>query len=197
MASTGRAARQGLFTQGLAHWSVVGLIVLTLVVLDQREVDGGAAAPRYLLVGWGLLCGLLLSHILHEWGHYLGAACAGAAAPVRARLHPLFFDFDFARNTPRQFLWMSAGGLLGNLSLLLLVLTLSTAPLLGAGLLAAVAGQLVFVLVLELPVSLAVRAGGDPLESLSGHFQQGGPLFLRAGLAGLGTAAAILLLRLP
>ena len=61
--------------------------------------------------------------------------------------------------------------------------------------LAAVAGQFVFVLMLELPVSIAVMAGRDPLQALQQHFGQGGPLFLRAGSGGLATAALVFLLQ--
>ena len=60
--------------------------------------------------------------------------------------------------------------------------------------LAAVAGQLVFVLMLELPVSIGVMAGRDPLRTLEQHFGQGGPLFLRAGIGGLATAVLVFLL---
>jgi hypothetical protein len=69
--------------------------------------------------------------------------------------------------------------------------------ILATGLLAAVAGQLVFVLVLELPVSLGVRAGGDPLQTLASHFGRGLPLFLWAGIAFLVTVALVLLVLQP
>jgi len=37
-------------------------------------------------------------------------------------------------------------------------------------------------------------AGRDPLQALQQHFGQGGPLFLRAGIGGLATAALVFLL---
>ena len=85
--------------------------------------------------------------------------------------------------------------MLANVLLLVLLLqSVSPVTLVAAGLLAAVAGQLVYVLLLELPVNLGILAGRDPLQTLAAHFGQGRPLFLRAGMAGIVTAALVLLL---
>ena len=48
-----------------------------------------------------------------------------------------------------------------------------------------------FVLILELPVSIGVWRGGQPLAVLTAHFGQGGPLFLRAFAFGLATAFVV------
>jgi hypothetical protein len=184
-----------LARQLIAHGVVALLLAFSLWWLIRWESGGGGGWPLYLAVAWSALCGIALSHIVHEWGHFLGGLVSGSALVVKPAVHPLFFDFDYQANTPGQFLALGAGGLLGNVSLLL-VLLLSVPPvtLVATGLLAAVVGQLVFVLVLELPVSLGVRAGGDPLQTLGAHFSQGAPLFLRAAVAGLVTAALVLLL---
>jgi hypothetical protein len=179
-----------------SHGAVALLLVGTLMLAEARAAIDPAGLPGYLAAGLAVLVGLGLSHIIHEWCHFLGAKLAGATVQLKAAPHPLFFDFDFSANTPAQFLCLAAGGLLGN-GLLLAVVALWVAPdtLVMTSLLAAVAGQLVFVLMLELPVPLAVIAGREPLQALTGHFSQGAPLFLKAGVGGIATAAAVLLLR--
>ena len=189
-------AGRRLVRQALAHGAVFALLVFGATVLQDREQAGPGGAALYLAASLAFLTGLAFSHIIHEWGHFLGAVLSGAMLTVRQRISPLFFDFEFPANTHRQFLWMSAGGLAGNL-VLLLFLSLgidSTGQVLNA-MMAAVLGQLVFVVILELPVSLRVLAGQEPLEALTEHFSQGAPLFLRALLAGVATAALVLLLR--
>ena len=185
-----------LTRQVLAHGAVFALLVFGAGFLFGREQAGSTGASLYVAASLAFLIGLALSHILHEWGHYLGAVLSGARLTVRQKISPLFFDFAFPVNTPRQFLWMSIGGLSGNLLLLLLMsLCLDSPGLVLTTMMAAVLGQLVFVVILELPVSLRVVAGQEPLAALTEHFSQGAPLFLRALLAGLATAALVILFR--
>ena len=178
-----------LARQALAHGGVALLLVSLLTYMDARATSGAAL---YLAVGWAFLTGLVLSHIIHEWCHFFGAIAGRATITLKPRVHPLFFDFDFAANARAQFLFLSFGGLFGNVLLLWLVAH-GDGPqsLVMTGLLAAVAGQLVFVLILELPVSIGVLGGADPLAALTEHFGQGGPLFLRAAIGGAATAALV------
>jgi hypothetical protein len=181
--------------QALAHGSVVLLLACTLALVNfwSQQVDSGIL--RFVTAAWAVLCGLGLSHIIHEWCHYAGAVIAGATVTVKARVHPLFFDFEFPENTRQQFLCLSLGGLVGNFLLLALVVFYPAANSIAlTGLLAAILGQLVFVLMLELPVSLEVMRGKDPLEALTEHFGQGGPLFLRAAGGGIATGVLVFLL---
>lgn len=183
---------RSLQLQALVHGSVFLLLIGTLWLLATWMEPGQAGILRYLTAAWAFLGGMVLSHLIHEWGHFAGAVLAGANLTIKPAAHPLFFDFDYDHNRPRQFLQMSIGGLLGNILLLLTVLLLITSPsLLTTSLLAAVIGQLVYVLILELPVSFGVMAGGAPLVVLTTHFSQGGPLFIRATLAALAAAAAV------
>jgi len=181
-----------LAIQALAHGTVALLLVFLVADVNARATGGAAL---YLGAAWAFLTGLGLSHIIHEWCHFLGALGAGATLTLKSRPHPLFFDFDYNLNTPGQFLSMSLAGLSGNVMLLCAIVFLAQPPtLVTTSLLAAVAGQLVFVVLLELPVSLGVLAGLDPLQSLTKHFGQGGPLFLRAGVGGVATATLVFLL---
>jgi hypothetical protein len=181
-----------LARQALAHGGIALLLLAALVAADSLATTGAAL---YLAVAWAFLTGLGLSHIVHEWCHFLGAVSARSALTLKPRVHPLFFDFEFAKNTPRQFLCLGIGGLLGNVLLLSIALVFAgpQSPVM-TSFLAAVAGQFVFVLMLELPVSLGVIAGRDPLRAMEQHFGQGGPLFLRAAIGGVATAALVFLL---
>jgi hypothetical protein len=183
--------------QGLAHGALALLLVCSLLYLHDAEMAGMAGPAIYLAAAWAFLCGLALSHITHEWGHFLGARTFRSRLTIKPRVHPLFFDFDYLANRPPQFLALSLGGLLGNLALMLVLLVTGDHSLVLTSLLAAVIGQFVYVLVLELPVSLGVMAGRDPLEVLGTHFAQGRPLFLRATLAGITTAVLVFLLCRP
>ncbi|MBP6683702.1 MAG: hypothetical protein KA159_10340 [Halioglobus sp.] len=192
MTPSSRHSPASLGRQALAHGGFALLLVALLLAAHSWTGTGPAA---YLLVAWAFLTGLALSHIVHEWCHFLGATAARSALTLKPCIHPLFFDYDFAKNTQAQFLCLSIGGLLGNVLLLSLALLFAgSQSAVMTAFLAAVAGQLVFVLILELPVSIGVMAGRDPLRTLEQHFSQGGPLFLRAGIGGLATAALVFLL---
>ena len=186
---------RNLVQQALAHGGVILVLVVTLTAVNSWEQQVNSALAHFVTVTWAVLCGLLLSHIVHEWCHYAGAALARASVTIKPKVHPLFFDFEFPDNTRMQFLCLSLGGLAGNFLLLTLVVFYPAEHSLAlAALLAAILGQLVFVLMLELPVSVEVMMGKDPLEALTTHFSQGGPLFLRAAIGGVGTAILTFLL---
>lgn len=184
-----------LLPQALAHGGVLLLLLSILFWLQGQEATGLAGPVKYLAAAWAFLSGMALSHIIHEWGHFAGALFTGSRFTVKPKIFPLFFDFDYVSNSSRQFLCMSLGGLAGNV-LLLIILALWIVPqtLVLTSVLAAVLGQLVYVLILELPISLGILAGREPLATLTDHFNQGGPLFLRATIAGVGAAVLVFLL---
>lgn len=182
-----------LILQALAHGSALFVLVALLVWLEASVNAGAAPWKLFAAAAAAFVSGLGLSHIVHEWGHYLGAVGAGAAVDIKARIAPLFFDFDFSKNSSAQFLAMSLCGLAGNMLLLAVALWWAAPPgPVVSSLLAAVMGQFVFVLILELPVSVGVLRGGGPWEVLGSHFGQGAPLFLGALVAGAGVAALVL-----
>lgn len=184
-----------LLQQALAHGTVALVLVCLLTMVNLWELSSNTRYASYIAAIWAFLCGLGFSHIIHEWCHYAGARLAKSAITLKPKIHPLFFDFVFEKNTPRQFLYLSLGGLVGNYLLLALLLYSPVEDSIAmTSLLAAVLGQLVFVLLLELPISVEVMRGKDPLAALTAHFEQGGSLFLRAGLGGIGAAALVFLL---
>ena len=195
MESTTSNTDTALMRQALAHGGVVLALVASLVAAHSWSQTTGNDFRYYATAAWAFLCGLIFSHIIHEWCHYAGALIAKSTLVLKPRIHPIFFEFDLETNTSRQFLCLSLAGLLGNF-LLLAALISSAVPgsIVSVSLLAAVCGQLVFVVMVELPVSIEVITGKNPLSVLTTHFGQGGPLFLRAVLGGMATAALVFLL---
>ena len=195
MASTTTNPDKALVRQALTHGSVVLALAVSLIAANSWVHAMNNDIGRYTIGAWAFLCGLAFSHIIHEWCHYAGARLAKSTLALKPRVHPLFFDFDLEANTSRQFLCLSLGGLIGNLLLLAAIISYAApGSIVSTSLLAAVLGQFVFVLMLELPVSVEVITGKDPLAALTAHFGQGGPLFLRAAIGGVGTAVMVFLL---
>jgi len=150
------------------------------------------SSPFFIVIPLSIATGIVLSHVIHEWGHFLGAVISRSTYSLKKKISPLFFDFDYVKNNPRQYLCMSVGGPLGNV--LLISITLLWVPTQSTSeqwLLATMMGQLAYVLVLEGPVSLGILAGKNPLEVLGQHFGQGSPLFQRSFLAGIITALLV------
>ena len=195
MESTASNADTALMRHALAHGAIVVALVASLLAMDSWHRTASKDLAHYAIAVWAFLCGLAFSHIIHEWCHYAGARITKSSLVLKPGIHPIFFEFDLETNTSRQFLCLSLAGLMGNF-LLLAALISCAAPgsIVFLSLLAAVCGQLVFVLIVELPVSIEVITGKNPLSVLTKHFGQGGPLFLRATLVGAGTAALVFLL---
>lgn len=170
----------------ISHSTVAVLVTLIWHLVDAWTTQAPSSFAGLMAIAVSIGAGIALSHILHEWGHFLGAFGSGARYRLKSNISPLFFDFDYAKNTPRHYLCMSVGGPLGNvfaigMALLLLPMT----SLAQHWLLATLLGQFVYVLVLEGPVSIGIMRGGNPMDVLSQHFGQGKPLFQRSLLIGV------------
>jgi hypothetical protein len=78
-------------------------------LLAARSAGTGVGAD---FSGW--IVGAMLffcAHIVHEWGHYLGAVLTGSRVGIHKRLtSPFFFRFEAEGNTLKQFIAMSLGG---------------------------------------------------------------------------------------
>jgi hypothetical protein len=184
-----------LLRQAAVHLGIFLLAGYGLVFLDRWSANRDHDLLFYLAALAAVAGALVITHIAHEWGHFLGARVSASRYTVKAAPAALFFDFDYLENRPRQWLWMSAGGPLGNMALILaLFLALPLNTLVQQLVLATATGQFVFVLVLELPVSRGIQAGGAPLDVLTTHFGQGLALFQRALLCGLAAGIVMMLL---
>ena len=71
-------------------------------------------APVFLSITTGLMT-VVMGYLAHEWGHLLGALAGGSVVHLPPTPAAVFlFRFDTARNSSRQFLWMSAGGFISS-----------------------------------------------------------------------------------
>ena len=133
----------------------VGLLVLSLFgAADAWYSTTGLALAG--VVAWldGVVAGLVLGVLSHEWGHFAGARLSGGIAPTTAitRFFPLFV-FDLEHSEPRAFRGMGVGGNLGHW--LTVVLLAYAVPLDAPGrvaLVSAALGFAVFASVTEFPV---------------------------------------------
>ena len=126
------------------------------------------ALAQFVVVFIGLVAGAALAALGHEWGHFVGARLGGGHSPTKpVKGFPQVFDFDYAGNSAKSFLWMSIGGSAGNWGM---AVFLSLALPLGSyGPDALVAGAVafsVFTAFVEFPVIQNARAGMGGLEAL-------------------------------
>lgn len=149
------------------HLLVAMLVLSMWAAADTWQAVTGFALAGLLSVLTAFLAGFVLGTLVHEWGHFLGARLAGASYTIPGKPGLFLFNFDFARNSPAQFLAMSYGGQLGGaLAVVLLWLTVPTDNAGRALLVAAAGGAAVFAAAIEWPVIRAVRAGGEPATEL-------------------------------
>lgn len=138
-----------------------------------------AADAWYLLTGLefasslaiidGVLVGLALAALGHEWGHYAGARVRDSKARlVRTdALSLLRFRYDMEANDSRQFNAMSIGGNLAHWSVVLLLFL--ALPMDSPGRIALIAGAFgfaIFATVTEAPVIARSLQGMSPGEAL-------------------------------
>ena len=93
-----------LILQILTHGAAAAGSLWILDLLLRWEQAGPGALALALACLGAVLFGVLLSHLFHEWGHYLGALLGGAPITLKPRPAPLFFDVDYERVTSREFL---------------------------------------------------------------------------------------------
>jgi len=126
------------------------------------------ALASLLSVVDGLLVGVVTGALVHEWGHFIGARLGGGHAPLKPLTKfPPLYDFDYANNDGRAFLWMSYGGNFAHAALVLAYLALVPTRSMGtAALVAGAFGFAVFSSLVEIPVIQQARRGVPGLEAL-------------------------------
>lgn len=124
---------------------------------------------KVLSVVDGLLVGAAIGALVHEWGHFIGARLGGGHAPLKPfkQILPLY-DFDYARNDQRSFVWMSIGGNVAHALVVVVLLVLVPTDTMGpAALVAGAFGFAVFSSLVEFPVIRSAQRGVPPLEALA------------------------------
>lgn len=175
-----------------AHY-VVGVAVLALwAAADSWYLLTGLSIANVLSVAAAVLAGAVVSTLIHEWCHFFGAIFSGASYNIPAKLGLFVFDYDFEKNSVKQFLSMSIGGQIGGLlAVLLLYFSL---PMDNSGrvmLICAAIGSAVFAGLIEWPVIMRARVSGQPQQEL-GKIDKAG--LFRSLRWGLGVAIVLWLL---
>ena len=178
------------------HASRYGMAVVAALTLF------GAAHTWATSSGWpiafasglaaALIAGMVLSSIFHEWGHYTGAALAGSN--IRILEEPannyFFLGFNPRKNSKRQALWLTWGGIGGSwLLVLLIALLIPLNNWMSAVLLATAVGRAVNASVFEVPIAMQTRSGKDFKEALNARLASPGVVQAPGLAVGLGLLA--------
>ncbi len=173
----GVAAVASLTLYGAAHtWATSSGLSIALAT-------GVAAA---------FIAGMVLSSIFHEWGHYAGAALSGSTIKIADAPSDYYFFLGFnpKKNSPRQALWMTWGGLTGSWLLVIGVLTL--VPLnswMSAVLLATAVGRAVNASYFEMPIAWRTQQGDDFKQALNDRLESPGTIKTPGLIVGMGMMA--------
>jgi hypothetical protein len=150
--------------------AVVSVLLSIFAAAESWATVSRLGFATLLSVVDGLLVGAATTAVAHEWGHFVGARLGGGHAPLKplTKFLPLY-DFDYANNDGRAFLWMSYGGNLAHAALVLVYLAfVHTAGREGtAALVAGAFGFAVFSSLVEIPVIQQARRGVPGLEALA------------------------------
>ncbi len=151
-----------------AHALVLLAALSLFAAADSWTVVTGLGMATLLGIATGALAGVVVANLVHEWFHYFGARCVGAAFEVPSRLGLFLYDWDFAANSRRQFLTMSVAGSIGGFVAIILIWNAVPTDNWGrAALLSGVIASVVFAALIEWPVIRRVREGADPFVELA------------------------------
>lgn len=161
----------------------IGLALAALTIwgaADTWAIASGLWLAKIVAVGNGILVGVLIGFLFHEWGHFAGAYWSGAKALrlTYGKVDELRYDFDLTANTQRQFQWMGFGGNIAHWSLFALALIL--VPLdtpSRSAFVAATLGFALFASLTEWPIIARVSSGAVEPSAAFSHLDRA--LFLR------------------
>ena len=126
------------------------------------------AIANFLSVATAIVAGVVVSTVIHEWSHYLGAKLSGSIYQIPMPPGLFVFNYDFGKNSERQFNIMSWAGQAGSIAAIILLVILI--PLDNPGrvmLVAAAIGNAIFGGIIEWPVLIRVRNSHNPVQELS------------------------------
>lgn len=176
------------------HALIVVAALSLFAAADSWNTVTGLGIAGLLCIVTAVLAGVAVPTLVHEWFHYLGARVSGGAFDIPARQGLFVFNWDYSRNSVRQFFIMSVAGSVG--SILAVILLWSAVPADSGGravLHGAAVASLLYSALIEWPVLTRVRRGGEPLAELS---KIDPPLLTRsfyiAGVTGIATALVAL-----
>ena len=152
----------------LAHALVLLLSLSMFGAADAWSAVTGLGIAGALAIVTGAIAGVVVSNLVHEWFHLLGAKVTNASYTIPDKLGLFLYDWDFSQNNTRQFLVMSFAGTVGGIVAMLLLFNAIPADTWGrAALLAGAVASFVFGSFIEWPVILRTRRTGKPMEELA------------------------------
>lgn len=152
--------------------SVQGLVLLVSLCLfaaaDSWTAVTGLAFASALGVITGLIAGVVMTSVVHEAFHLLGAQVSGGAYKIPPNVGIFLYDWQFERNSVDQFFVMSIAGSVGGAVAVLLLWNSVPADTLGrATLRGAAVAAFVYAAIIEWPVLQRTRRSREPLAELS------------------------------
>ncbi|MDP6374452.1 MAG: hypothetical protein QF921_08150 [Pseudomonadales bacterium] len=158
-----------------------------------------SAASGWLLaagvsIAAAVLAGIVVSSIVHEWGHFSGAYLSGSHYTVAEKPVNLYFmfDFDMQSNSVRQALWMSWGGVVGSWTPMVVLFALVPMDsLASAALVATLAGRAFNASYFEIPVILNTRRTREFRKELMSRLESPGIVQIPGLFVGLLVLAAL------
>jgi len=174
------------------HATVFGIAAVASLTLFGAAHTWASTSGWSLAVATGIaaafIAGMVLSSIFHEWGHYAGAALSGSTIKIADQPSDYYFFLGFnpKKNSKRQALWMTWGGLSG--SWLLVVGVLALVPMnswMSAVLLATVVGRAVNASYFEMPIAWRTQQGHDFKQALNDRLQSPGTVNTPGLIVGL------------
>lgn len=150
------------------HGLVFLLAIFSFAAADTWSMHSGLLIAELLCVVTAVVAGIVITTLVHEWFHYLGARFAKAVIRIPKRQGLFVYRWDFDSNSTDQFLIMSiAGSVGGALAVILLWSVVPADTLARAVLLSAAVASFIYSALIEWPVIKRVRLSGDALAELS------------------------------
>lgn len=152
--------------------SVQGLVLLVSVCLfaaaDSWTAITGLGFASVLGVITGLIAGVVMTSVIHEGFHLLGARVSGGAYKIPPKVGIFLYDWQFERNSVEQFFVMSIAGSVGGAISVYLLWNAVPADTLGrATLRGAAVAAFVYAAIIEWPVLRRTWRSREPFEELS------------------------------
>ncbi|MEP5763026.1 MAG: hypothetical protein ABJ308_00460 [Halieaceae bacterium] len=171
----------------------IALIAFTLwAAADSWYLLTELAIANALSVLLAALAGVALSTVIHEWGHYAGARLSDSAHTIPEKFGLFVYDFDYEKNSLRQFNIMSLAGQLGSWVTVFGLWWLI--PMDNSGrlmLVCAAIGSAIFGGMIEWPVLRRSQHSGEPLKEL-GKIDK--TVLKRSAIGGIGGAMLLWIL---
>jgi len=168
--ATPRPASRGARLARLAGiQALIALLALSVfAAADSWNTVTGLGLAGGLCIIAGIVAGMTLTTLVHEWFHLLGARFSGSSYEIPTRTGLFLYDWDYANNSVRQFFIMSIAGSVGGALTVILLWNSVPADSWGrAALQGAAIGSFVFAACVEWPVLRRTRISGEPLVELS------------------------------